>query len=1472
MSFTTAVSFAFRHSRRFSCRVPLSGFLILLIAAGSVAAADSVDNRSPDGAWEEVPETVLSARGDPAVHVLPQRCRVFQLNATPMHRAMQGAPREFSAAAAAREQILSVPMPDGTYQRFRITESPILHPALEAKFPEIRTFVGRSIDDASMTGRFDWTPKGFHAQIVSPDSRVYVDPHLRGDTSIYVSYFRRDRVSADASFSCMVPGSNRAEGTQAGNADGGSGGGGVGPVTGDTLRTYRLAVACTGEYAQFHGGTVPGAMAAIVTTMNRVVGIYELEFAVRMEIIANNDSLIFLDSGTDPYSNNDGGAMLSQNQTTVNDTIGSANYDIGHVFSTGGGGVAGLGVVCRTFFKARGVTGRSAPVGDSFDVDFVAHEIGHQFDCDHTFNGDSGSCTGGNRNQSTAYEPGSGTTIMAYAGICGNDDLQNFSDPYFHSASHDQITAFITSGSGGDCDVAVPTGNNPPTVEAGPDYTIPAATPFRLTAAGNDADLNDLLTINWEERDIGPQNDVGAPDNGSSPLFRSWLPTVSPTRYFPRLTDLLNNTLSIGEQLPTTSRIMTFRATVRDNRLGGGGYNADDMQVTVDGGSGPFRVLFPNSAIVLSGIQTILWDVAGTTGTPVNASTVNILLSTDGGLTYDSVLASNIVNDGSAQILLPNINTTTARVLVEGNGNIFFDISDSNFEIEQSDHLAVDPPFGFASRGKQGGPFTPLCQTYSLTNQGISSLTWTSALSDSWISVSPAGGTIPVGVSTNVDVCISSTATQLLTGNYSGSVAFTNLSTGEGQLRAVDLEVTPLGGAIQLSTLSTNVIESAGNADVAVERVGDTTGAVGITYTTVNGSALGGSDYVATTSTVSWANGESGAKIISILILDDMALEPLEFFQIALSNPTGGAQIGSPASSSVDIQDDDSNDQCDGAVPMDSFPFAFNRSTLADATSTGDPVPGCVPTFGNGVWFSFIAPTSGTFSVDLSGSDFDTGLGVYTGTCSSLDEIACDDDGGGDLTSSLTIPVTGGLTYYVLAGGYNSQVGLLSLQADFVPGSVGGVSNDSCTNATVIASVPFSDLLDTLGATTGDDPEPSCVFQMGKGVWYTFTAPGYGWLKVDTFNSGFDTGLGVYTGECANLSEIDCNDDSDVDIFDSKVVLPVVPGKKYFILAGGYSGGSGILSFHADFVSGLCVDIINDGGFEEGPSWESWVVQFSDEFGTPICSTSTCPVGAVNAPFDGDNWIDFVHPDGVSAETAGVGQTVVIPSGTSAELRFQLWISEVGGFKTDLLEVLMDAGVEASYQEPQVAELGYSQRIVNLDAFADDTSHSLLFDYSGRIIGGFASFQVDNIELQVCLPDVDGDGIPDDSDLDNDNDGLPDAWELDHGLNPMNPSDALIDSDGDLRSNLEEFIADTVPTNILSFLRLQIDSRTNPGEQPLSFDSSSNREYFIDFTTNLFAPNWQPALTNEPGNGGVKSVTVTNSDETATYRLGVEGP
>ena len=647
--------------------------LLVLFGAFTTAFAE----RSADGFWFDVAEP-MSPLGKRVI--IPVQYRSVGLNVDALIRMLRYVPMEGGVAIQQSTRVLSLPLPEGGFRQFRIVESPVMAPELTAKYPAIKTYLGQGIDDPTATARFDVTPFGFHGIIFSSGHTVYIDPYSTEDTRHYISYFKQNLLPDDSKYMDeigIVDPNNEAANEIAQLIAAGSA-----THIGEQLRTYRLALACTGEYAAFHGGTKPLVLAAMVTAMNRVVGVYEREVAVRMVLIANNDTLIYLNASTDPYTNTSGSTMLGQNQSTLDNIVGSGNYDIGHVFSTGGGGIAGLGVVCRTGNKARGVTGLSSPTGDPFYIDYVAHEMGHQFGGNHSFNGNAGSCGGGNRNASTAYEPGSGTTIMAYAGICGAHNTQNYSDDYFHGISIDEIVAYTTAGSGSSCPVITQTGNNAPVVDAGVGgYNIPISTPFSLTGSATDGD-GDILTFTWEEFDLGAAGNPNTP-TGNAAIFRSFKGTTNPTRILPRMSDILNGTQTIGELLPSYARTMNFRLTARDNRAGGGGVGKASTSVNAIGTAGPFMITSPNTAIswVKNSQDTVKWNVANTGQSPISCTSVNILLSTDGGQTFTTTLASNTTNDGVQVVSIPNVRTETARVKIEAVGNIFFDISNVNFAI-----------------------------------------------------------------------------------------------------------------------------------------------------------------------------------------------------------------------------------------------------------------------------------------------------------------------------------------------------------------------------------------------------------------------------------------------------------------------------------------------------------------------------------------------------------------------------------------------------------------------------------------------------------------------------------------------------------------------------------------------------------------------------------------------------------------------
>ena len=679
--------------------IRITAFALLLAAlwlSPQLARISGAQTVSADRAWRVVNNLSIAA-DDPQVLIRPTKFKTFALDAALLRSRLATAPMEFTpqAQGGGRVEVI-LPMPDGKMARFRAEESPIMEAPLAARFPDIKTYRAQGVDDPAATARFSLTPKGLHAIILSPSGAYYIDPVRRGDAIHHLSYFKADlERTDDHAFECevLLPDGSDASELTADSASQLA----AERANGATLRTYQLAMAANYEYSDFHSDATPlpdkadVLMNGIIPTVNRVNSIYEREVAVRF-VLVENEELIIFNTPADPYENNEGRQMLAANQAVCDSAIGPTNYDIGHVMSTGGGGVAFLGVVCSVQ-KAGGVTGLPSPTGDAFYVDYVAHEMGHQFGGAHTFNGNVSNCAGSNRTAATAYEPGSGSTIQAYAGICPPQDLQRNSDPYFHTISYDQIVTHIT-GSADSCATKTATGNAPPAVDAGPDRNIPARTPFTLTGSGSDAD-GDLLSYCWEQFDLGPANN-GQVDNGSSPIFRSYNPTTSPTRMFPSLQYVLHNNNTPtnyqcatnricipGEVMPTTTRALKFRLTARDNRLAGGGVEYDLMQINVTDTGEPFAVTAPNGGESWEGntSQTVSWNVAGTAAAPINAANVDIHLSLDGGETYPVVLATGTPNDGSETVTIPSASTTLARVRVSASGNIFFDVSNANFSV-----------------------------------------------------------------------------------------------------------------------------------------------------------------------------------------------------------------------------------------------------------------------------------------------------------------------------------------------------------------------------------------------------------------------------------------------------------------------------------------------------------------------------------------------------------------------------------------------------------------------------------------------------------------------------------------------------------------------------------------------------------------------------------------------------------------------
>jgi sugar lactone lactonase YvrE len=656
---------------------------ILWPSGGSIV---SVAAGAQESLWREItPDSLDALARNSQSQVAPRHYKAFQLNEAALTPLLAGAPMEFTEAAKDSRNEITLPMPDGSIARFRFVESPIMEPELAARFPKIKTYQGWGIDDPAAMTRFGRTGAGFHAIVLSPKGSSYVTPLFRGEKSAYASYFMsdlRDAGGDDGAWRQVGPGvratdrPGRDSFRQSARLNSFS-------SNGATKRTFQLAVAATGEYTNFHGGTVEGAMDAISTTINNVNAIYQNELAVRFILIGANDSIIYTDSATDPYANGTLEELVDENQENLDSTLGEGNYDIGHVFTWNLIGISGYapGKACDDGDNARAVTASLEPENRQFDLR-VAHEFGHQLGASHTFNGVSGGCADEVRDDDTAYEPGSGSTLMAIPGMCDSDNIQGPSDSYFHGASLAEIARFLDECA--DCATSSFNNNTPPNVTPPTPtfptplghYLIPKQTPFSLTASATDAEDPSTITYCWEELDNGSPGPPSG-DRGDNPLFRSWPPSPNPTRFFPKMSDALGNTTTIGETLPTTFRSMAFRVTARDNHPSGGGFDQADVVVDVWTAAGPFVVTEPAAgAEALEGRPLIVrWDVAGTDGQAIKATRVRILLSADDGESFQITLAADTQNDGEFSFTVPRANTQKARIKVEAIDNIFFNVS-----------------------------------------------------------------------------------------------------------------------------------------------------------------------------------------------------------------------------------------------------------------------------------------------------------------------------------------------------------------------------------------------------------------------------------------------------------------------------------------------------------------------------------------------------------------------------------------------------------------------------------------------------------------------------------------------------------------------------------------------------------------------------------------------------------------------------
>ncbi|MBX2889615.1 MAG: zinc-dependent metalloprotease [Saprospiraceae bacterium] len=648
---------------------------------------------SSNGLWKDVREIALPKYGK-ETPLLPEKFRLLALDFEQMKSTLARTAKQKGIRVP-----LEIPFPDGTIQQFAVESDPVMHPELAAKFPDINSYSGFGLSDPLAKIYFAFSPVGLHAIVLSTGKNpVIVEPIQKGDAVHHMNYFDRDFQSQHEMMNCFTPDAPELH-TAVNNRS---------TAAGDCqLRNYRLAIATSGEFTAANSTLadptgVNNTMANINALVTVINGVFINELSIRLQLVANNNLLILTDPATDGFTNGNQNTMAAENQAVVDGIIGNANYDIARAFGTtatanSASGVAlQLGNVCVNAIKANGATvmNPANPTIGGFAT-LEMHEIGHQFGARHTFN-EATASTCGNAGQLdiiSSFEPGSGSTIMSYAGTCAPNNVQGNRDRYFHAINLQEIGNYVTVDNGSTCPTITPITNNQPTVNAGANFTVPVSTPFRLTATSNDPD-GDPLTFCWEQMDNQLILHPPASNVTMGPVFRTFPPAPTPTRYFPQLPVILGNTAtSTWEVLPSVSRTMNFRVTVRDNAPAAGCTDEDDMVVTFDANAGPFRVtgIGPDDDCLFADDNTLItWDVANTTAAPINCANVDIWLSLDGGFTYPTLLAGSLPNSGSASVYVPaTAITQLGRIMVICSDNIFLNVNQKDVVIDCPANITV---------------------------------------------------------------------------------------------------------------------------------------------------------------------------------------------------------------------------------------------------------------------------------------------------------------------------------------------------------------------------------------------------------------------------------------------------------------------------------------------------------------------------------------------------------------------------------------------------------------------------------------------------------------------------------------------------------------------------------------------------------------------------------------------------------------